>query len=275
MTFGAKGNGRKVTNLWQNRLAIVSDEAAPGFAEAVRRCLPLGIRAYELRFLYGMRVPHVSMEAIEEVLAEVRDHDLTLVGISPGFCKVRLGDPAVEKEFESGFPQAFRLMDRLGVRRMTVFSYQRTDRGTPIPARVFDLLQRAATLCREEGVELLIENSPQCWADAGEHLAEVARAVGVRVTWDPANAAASGVEAYPAGYKAVQDLVAHVHLKNWQPTHGWVYLNDGVADIAGQVKALEADGYRGYYCIESHRWTDPAATETNTQQLLALLEQSR
>ena len=260
-------------NLWQKRLAIVSDEAAPGFAEAVKVCLPLGIRAYELRFLYGMRVPHVPIEAIEEVLAEVRKHDLTLIGISPGFCKVELDDPAVEKEFKAGFAQAFRLMDRLGVRRMTVFSYQRSDRGTPVPARVFDLLQRAATLCREEGVELLIENSAQCWADTGEHLAEVARTAGVRVIWDPANAAASGGEAYPAGYKAVRGLVAHVHFKNWQPTRGWVYLNDGVADIAGQVRALKADGYPGYYCIESHRRTDPAATETNVRQLLAFLEQ--
>jgi len=262
-------------NRWQKRLAIVSDEAAPGFAEAVGRCLPLGIRTYELRSLYGLRVPHVSMDAVEEVLAEVRHHDLTLIGISPGFCKVELGDPAVEKEFASGFPQAFRLLDRLGVRRMTVFSYQRANRGTPIPARMFDLLQRAASFCRKEGVELLIENSPHCWADTGEHLAQVARAMGVRVTWDPANAAASGGEAYPAGYKAIQDLVAHVHLKNWQPTDGWVYLNDGVVDVAGQVKALEADEYRGYYCIESHRSTDPTATETNTRQLLALLEQSR
>jgi L-ribulose-5-phosphate 3-epimerase len=258
-----------------HRLAIVSDEAAPGFAEAVKICLPLGIHAYELRLLHGMRVPHVPEEAIQEVLAEVRKHDLTLIGISPGFCKKKLDGPAVEKEFESGFAQAFRLMDRLGVRRMTAFSYQRIEGEAAIPSQVFDLLGRAVALCRREGVELLLENSRQCWADTGEHLAEVARVVGVRVTWDPANAAASGGEAYPAGYEAVRDLVAHVHLKNWQPTHGWVYLSDGVADIAGQVKALEADGYQGYYCIESHRWTDPAATETNTWQLLALLEQSK
>jgi len=254
-----------------HRLAIVSDEAAPGFAEAVRICLPLGIRAYELRRLYGMRVPRVPEEAIEEVLAQVKKHDLTLIGISPGFCKRELDDPAVEKELESGFAQAFRLMDRLGVRRMTVFSYQRTGRGTSIPSRVVDLLGRAAAHSQQEGVELLLENSSQCWADTGENLAEVARTVGLCVTWDPANAAASGGEAYPAGYKAVRDLVAHVHLKNWHPAHGWVYVSDGVVDMAEQLEALEADGYRGYYCIESHRRADPAATEINTRQLIALL----
>jgi sugar phosphate isomerase/epimerase len=260
-------------SLWQKRLAIVSDEAAPGFTEAVKVCLPLGIRAFELRSLYGKRAPYVPEEAVKEVLTAVREHDLTLLGISPGFCKVELSDPTVEQEFEAGFAQAFRLMDRLGVRRMTVFSYRRTDREASIPSHVLDLLQRAATLCQQEGVELLIENSAQCWADTGEHLADVARAVGVHVTWDPANAAASGGDAYPTGYRAVRDRVAHVHLKNWQPARGWVYLNDGVANLAGQVQALEADGYQGYYCIESHRWTDPAATKTNARQLLALLGQ--
>lgn len=93
--------------------------------------------------------------------------------------------------------------------------------------------------------------------------------------WDPANAAASGEAAYPNGYEAVRDRVAHVHLKNWHPTRGHVYLDEGVADLAGQVRALEADDYGGYYCIESHRWDDPAATVTNVRQLLAMLKRSR
>jgi L-ribulose-5-phosphate 3-epimerase len=257
-----------------HRLATVSDEVAPGFAAAVKICLPLGIRAYEVRNLYGARVPRVAEEAIEEVLKQVREHDLILIGVSPGFCKRRLDDPAVEEEFKTGFAQAFRLMDRLGVRRMTAFSYRRTERKATIPPRAIDLLVRAVDLCRQEGVELLLENSSRCWADTGEHLAELARVLGIRVVWDPANAAAAGGQAYPAGYEALRDLVAHVHLKNWQPEHGWVYLNDGVVDVAGQLRALEADGYRGYYCIESHRWDDPEATETNVRQLLALLQQT-
>jgi sugar phosphate isomerase/epimerase len=198
-----------------HRLAILSDEAAPGFAEAVEICLPLGIRAYEVRNLHSRRVPHVPEEVVKEVLEQVRVHDLTLMGISPGFCKKKLDDPAIKDEFETGFSQALRLMDRLGVRRMTAFSYQRTEPQAAIPSQVFDLLGRAAALCQQEGVELLLENSRQCWADTGEHLAQVARTVGIRVVWDPANAAAAGAEAYPAGYDAVRDLVAHVHLKNW------------------------------------------------------------
>jgi sugar phosphate isomerase/epimerase len=254
-----------------DRLAIVSDEAAAGFAEAVEICRPLGIRAFELRNLPGGRVPHVHPEAIAEVQAQVAAHGLRIIGISPGFCKRSLDDPAVETELATGLDAALSLLDRLRTRRMTTFSFIRTGCDAPIPPRVLDLLGRAARRCQAQGVELLIENSPQCWADTGEHLAEIATAIGLRVTWDPANAAAAGGEGYPAGYLAVRDRVAHFHAKNWRPGAGHVYINDGVVDFAGQVAALQQDGYGGYFCIESHRWSDPTATETNTRQLLDLL----
>jgi sugar phosphate isomerase/epimerase len=254
-----------------DRLAIVSDEAATRFIEAVKVCLPLGIRAYELRNLPGGRVPYVQPEAIAEVQALIATHGLRIIGISPGFCKRPLDDPAIETELTAGLDAAFGLLDRLGTRRMTVFSFLRTGSQASVPPRVFDLLGRAEARCCAQGVEMLIENSPQCWADTGEHLSEIATATGVRVTWDPANAAAAGGEGYPAGYIAVRDLVTHFHAKNWQPGIGHVYITGGVVDFEGQVAALQRDGYAGYYCIESHRWSDPAATETNTRQLLDIL----
>lgn len=262
-------------NAWEQRLAIVSDEAAATFREAVSLCLPLGITAYEIRNLYEARVPFVSDEAIIEVLSQVSAHHLKLLGISPGFCKRSVDDPKTLEELTSGLPKVFRLMDRLDVRTMTVFGYRRTEEGLPFLPHVSELLGKYLDACKREGVELRLENSPSCWADTGEHLALLARAVGVSVTWDPANAAASGETAYPDGYLKVNDLVAHVHLKNWHPAEGHVYLRDGVVDIPGQLRALEADGYPGYYCIESHRWQDPDATQVNAQQLLAYLREIR
>ena len=53
---------------WTSRLAIISDEADDSFAEAVAHCLPLGIRAYELRKLEGGRFPQVTERAVQEVI---------------------------------------------------------------------------------------------------------------------------------------------------------------------------------------------------------------
>jgi sugar phosphate isomerase/epimerase len=254
------------------RLAIVSDEAAIDFAEAVSICLPLGLRAYELRNLPGGRIPFCDPAAIDTVIAQQKEHGLSLIGISPGFFKGTLDDPSVEVELTRGLGAALSLMDRLSVRTMTVFSFKRSSREAPIPQRAVDLLAQMAARCRVAGVRMLIENSASCWADTGDHLADLARSLNVQVTWDPANAQASGDQAFPGGYARVHDRIAHVHVKNWLPQKGWVNINDGQVDMAAQAAALLADGYKGYFCVEPHQWADRAnATRSNTRQLLELL----
>ncbi len=255
-----------------DRLAILSDEVSLSFAEAVGICLPLGIRAYELRSLRGGRIPHVNEDDIGEVIAQQQAHSLTLIGVSPGFCKCPVDDRLATIELTDGLDAVFRLMDRLAVRRITVFSYTRTSRDAPLPPLAIEHLRRVAARCRAHGVELLIENSASSWGDTGVHLAEVAGLVGARVTWDPANAQAAGERAYPDGYAHVRHLVAHVHCKNWLPGHGWVAINEGLVDWPGQLAALQADHYGGYLCIEPHQWNDRAnAARNNIHQLLTML----
>lgn len=259
---------------WRERLAIVSDEAGKSFAESVAVCLPLGISAYELRQLPGGRVPYVDEAAIVEVVQLVAEHDLKLVGLSPGFGKRRLADPTTEQELAEGFPAAFELMARLSIDAITIFTHSRGGRAmrTP-PQEAIDALGRAADLCRAAGVELRLENSDASWGNTGANLATMANAVGARVTWDPANSEASGQPAFPDGYRCVADIIAHVHCKNWLPSEGNVDIMSGQADIAGQVAALKADGYPGYYTVEPHQWHDRAnATRRNTAQLLELLQ---
>lgn len=258
---------------WTERLAILSDEAAEDFAEALRICLPLGIRQYELRALPGGRLPYADEAAIQAVEDLVKEHGLKLIGMSPGFCKQPVDDPKSETEITQGVPDAFGVMERLGIHRMTVFSYRRTgDRDAPTPQRALENLERLAEACRAEGVEMLIENVSSCWGDTGRNVAEIAKAVGVRIVWDPANAEASGEPGYPDGYEHVKHIVAHTHFKDWLPDEGWVYIGDGQCDIAGQVAALKADEYPGAYCLEPHQFDDPepAATE-NARRLLELL----
>lgn len=266
-----------MTNHWRNRLAIVSDEAGETFAEALDVCLPLGIRAFELRNLPGGRVPAVDGSALDEVERLAERHSLHLIGVSPGFCKGRTDDPGVEAEFREGFPAAFDLMHRLGIGNITVFTYQRrgNPNDAPVPRRVIDLLGRAAELCRAAGVGMRLENVTSCWGNTGANVAAIADAVDAGITWDPGNSEAAGQRAYPDGYACVRCRIAHLHCKNWTPAGGCVDINAGEADLAGQIRALVADGYPGYFTIEPHRWDErAAATRRNTAQLLGLLQES-
>ncbi len=258
---------------WTKRLAIISDEADDSFRGAVEFCLPLGIRNYEIRKLGGGRFPNVSDAAIQEVLDAVAEYDLNLIGVSPGFFKHDLHAAATEQTFHDGLPRAIKLMRKLGITRMTLFTFKRcSDPNAPIPGQIYDYLGRAVEICRREGIEVLLENADSIWSNTGANLATIARALGLRVVWDPANAAASGELAYPDGYAALRDIIAHVHFKNWTKADRFVAINDGLADLAGQVAALKADGYSGCYCLEPHQWHNRHhAVRTNRAQLLGLL----
>lgn len=243
----------KETKPATERIAILSDEVAPGFGEAAALCAPFGVRTFELRCLDGPRIPDVTDEALDAVVRIARERDLVLAGISPGLFKIAVDDPAVEKHLGVSLDACFRVMDRLDSRRMTVFSFLRGDSKEPgAPEAAIEKLALARERCLAADVDMQIENVAGAWADTGENLSLVARAVGVKVVWDPGNAAAAGGECFPAGHAAVRDLVGHVHIKDWRPEVGWAVLGEGVLDWPGQLTALEADGYEGHYCIESH-----------------------
>ena len=162
-------------------------------------------------------------------------------------------------------------MQRLGIDRMTLFTFRRASRDEPIPAEIYDHLGRAVEVCKRAGIEVVLENASSIYSDTGANLATIARTLGVKVVWDPANAAASGEVPFPDGYAHVRQRLAHVHFKNWTAENGWEAINDGVADLAGQVAALKADAYPGYYCLEPHQKNRRAAATINHEQLLALL----
>ena len=259
---------------WKKRLAIISDEADDSFRDAVEFCLPLGIRNYEIRKLGGGRFPNVSDAAIQEVIETAAEYDLNLIGVSPGFFKHDLAEATTEQTFHDGLPRAIQLMQKLGITRMTLFTFKRgSDPKAAIPGQIYDYLGRACEICRGEGIEVLLENAASIWSNTGANLATIARELGLRVVWDPANAAASGELAFPDGYAEVRALLAHVHFKNWRKADGFVAINEGLADLPGQVAALKADGYDGYYCLEPHQWNDRHnAVRNNRAQLLQLLD---
>ena len=258
---------------WRGRIAIISDEADDSFAEAVDFCLPLGIRAYELRKLEGGRFLHVTERAIEEVAETVARHELELIGVSPGFFKGPLDADVIARAFDHDLPKAFGYTHRLGIRRMTLFTFRRGHPDEAIPAEIYEHLGRAVELCAREGIEVLLENASSIYSDTGANLAEIARELGVGIVWDPCNAAQSGELAFPDGYQQVRDALVAVHFKNWSHEQGVVAIGDGIVDMAAQVRALQADGYAGYYTLEPHQWNDRKnAVRNNHGQLLNLLQ---
>ena len=79
-------------------------------------------------------------------------------------------------------------MERLGLRRMTLFTFRRSGPDDPIPDEIYDHLGRAIEICkRREGIEVVLENAASIYSNTGANLATIARTLGVSVVWDPAN----------------------------------------------------------------------------------------
>ena len=83
------------------------------------------------------------------------------------------------------------------------------------------------------------------------------------MNWDPGNAFFAGETPYPDGYRAVRGLVGHVHFKDARRTSTGEleYVADGQIDWAGQIRALQQDGYSGYISVETH--LRPKVAEAN------------
>ncbi len=78
----------------------------------------------------------------------------------------------------------------------------------------------------------------------------------VKVLWDPGNEVHGGRSAYPEGYQAVKKLIGQVHLKdayvNQDGQGVCVPIGEGRVPFAAQLQALQQNGYRGLFTIETH-----------------------
>ena len=103
----------------------------------------------------------------------------------------------------------------------------------------------------------------------------------VGLTWDPNNAAESGEQPFPAGYRRLDpSRIFHVHLRDYRHDSAgkvvWTAVGQGEFDNLGQIRALLKDGYKETFTLETH-WRDPRgklySTETSLKGLLKIVEQ--
>ena len=126
---------------------------------------------------------------------------------------------------------------------------------------------------------LLVENEMACNIATSKELGRLVRDINsphLRGNWDPANAAALGEIPYPAGYREVRGLFAHMHIKDLRmdPQTGqaiWARVGDGLVDYRGLLKAVREDDFDGVLSLETHyRRPDGNALESSRESLEGL-----
>ena len=82
------------------------------------------------------------------------------------------------------------------------------------------ILYKLKDLCASNSLTLLLENSPNCWADTSDNLLSVANQTGIDVNWDPGNSLASGHRNHQLHLVHLLPITKNIHLGNIGMVHG-------------------------------------------------------
>jgi sugar phosphate isomerase/epimerase len=247
------------------KLAICSDEISQDFLTAVELGAEWGVRWYELRRFRSGRVPEISEGDRERIRPIAQDYGVRISAISPGLFKEPVNAPEVARGMAEVLPRAFDLAHEVGTDKVVCFAFDRDARAEKmgpeeVPPEVIDRLGEMANAAQAADVHLLLETEAVCWGDTGLRTAAIIRRVGhdrLRMNWDPANSYSAGAHRpFPDEYNKIKDLVAHVHVKDVAADDPQrrraVPVGQGAIDWPGQIRALIADGFDGFYTIETH-----------------------
>ncbi len=260
-------------------LAAITDEFSPDLETAVRSMTELGMKAAELRMVFGKNIINLTDEELERALEIVKSRGLEIISLASPLLKCVLPDaPEVDARFQQDMfaatqtiedqprmaARAFELANRTGARVIRVFSYWRTVEPEKCFSRIVDALGELAEQGRRHGVIIGLENEHACNIATGAEAAKLMRAINhpnLKIVWDPANALVAGeARPFPDGYRQLPaGSIVHVHAKDCTvdgQKANWLEIGEGAIDWPGQVRALVEDGYKGYISLETH-WPGP------------------
>ncbi len=269
--------------LYVMKVCVITDEISPDPETAIELALEWGIRHFEIRGLWGRRVPdteHPQQEQLKKVLIR---YGVDVAAISPGLFKVNVEDEArVKGHLRHRLPRSIELAKSLGTDLLIVFGFVgEKELYDKYFDRVVGTLRRAADYAEKENVVLALENEPICLADTGERTAKLVKAVqreNLLVNWDPCNAYYAGECPYPDGYQNVRDLITHVHLKDCVTDREsgkkkYVPIGEGEVGLRDQIRALKSDAYDGFASIETHFAPKVKGTKECWESLLRILRE--
>ena len=270
------------------RLGVTTDEIDDDVLKSARFLEDHGLKWAEVRNIWGPYNTDQPVDKVREAAKIFDEAGLKVSILDTGFFKIPLPPEgaAGQKTLDEQWKLLDAAMERariFGTRKLRVFTFMLAKGEAPSAksyARIDELMREAAR--RARGFSLAVENigGGHVWsgAESGEFLKRV-RESNVGLAWDPNNAAESGENSFPDGYRKIDPKrILHVHLRDYRHENGkvvWAAVGAGEFDNTGQIRALLKDGYRETFTLETH-WRDPKgklySTETSLAGLLKAIE---
>ena len=281
------------------RVAVINDEISQDFDHACHVAAhDFGLNWIELRGMWKKNITELTAGEIAESQKILAKYSLRVTDIASPLYKVDWpgAPPSHQSERRDQFNADFEfkqqdallehcieLAKTFRTDRIRCFDFWRLDDVKPYREAINDKLRKAARRCAKDNLILLLENEMSCNTATGAEAAATLKSIpepNFMLNWDPGNAATfPGSDPYPKGYDLLpKNRIGHCHAKNVirQPGGKWEWapVGTGVVDWAGQLRALDHDGYRHAVSLETH-WrgagTPEASSRISMQGLKAAL----
>lgn len=266
------------------KIAINTDAISQDFETAVLLGLEWGVEYFELKRMYGKRMPDITDEEVRLVRSVLSANAATLSSLAPGLFKIPLDKDLIALEAGPRFDQTIELAERLDTRSIVIFGFIRDDLHAEADAlrQIIDVLGTVATRAEREGLTLFLENDRGLWGESPASVLQIAEAINspaFKLNWDPGNLVGAFPEApYPTGYDLVRRHVGHLHVKDAKAAIGekqfaHAMMGSGDVDWVGQFERLIRDGFEGYCVIEPHFGSRVASSRSHileTQKVIRL-----
>jgi sugar phosphate isomerase/epimerase len=274
--------------LAQIKLGITTDEIDDDVLTAAKFLKDHNLKWAEVRNIWGKYNTVQPVERVREAMKILDEHGVKVSVEGTGFFKIPLppDGPEGQKILDGQWKLLDAALERariFGTNTLRTFAFTLARDEQPSAkanGRIDELVREAAR--RAKGFRLAVENvggsHVLSGAQSGEFLSRV-KEDNVGLAWDPNNAAQSGEQSFPDGYRKIDPArIFHVHLRDFKRENGkvvWAAVGTGEMDNLGQIRALLKDGYKGSFTLETH-WKDPKgpmyATETSLAGLLKVID---
>ena len=232
------------------------DEISDDFSLQCTIAAELGLRYVEVRSAWGTNI----LDLDDGQLSRVRE-TLSVYGLKVSSIGSPIGKISIDDEFPPHLERmrhAVEVAKTLEAPYIRIFSFFIPEGTDPDSRRdqVLSRMEDLADVAVDSDVILVHENEKDIYGDIPRRCLNIVTSVSspkLRLAWDPANFVQVGVRPFTEGYEMLRPHVSYIQIKDALLANGTVVVaGAGDGEVRETVRALQADGFDGFFSLEPH-----------------------
>ena len=237
-------------------LSGFSDEIDPDFTTQCQVVTDLGLKYIEIRSAWGINILDLDADQLATVQSTLAEFGLQVSSIGSPIGKINITDdfgPHLER-----MEHAAEVAKLLNAPYIRLFSFFIPEGDDPDSYRdeVLRRMRAIADVAERAGVLAVHENEKDIYGDIPRRCVDIVTSVdspNLKLAWDPANYVQCGVKPFSEGYADLRPHTVYIQIKDALFADSSVVVaGAGDGEVRETVRALQADGFDGFFSLEPH-----------------------